>query len=133
MKSTAHIVGQTVSTVRSAYALKDVFEALAAAEKSGLSDEKKKELEDKAAQMVSPCCRLARQTHAHTLTIASLVTLPGPARPLQGRQAGSRVRHSRGVRPPPFRDGGEGAGGDIAQARRRARFARRGLRGSQEG
>lgn len=51
-RSTAHIIGQTVSTVRSAYALKDVFEALAAAEKSGLSDEKKKELEDKAAQMV---------------------------------------------------------------------------------
>ncbi|KAK4054749.1 DnaJ-like protein [Microbotryomycetes sp. JL201] len=51
MKSAAHIVGQTVSTVRSAYALKDVFDALAAAEKSGLSEEKKKELEDKAAQM----------------------------------------------------------------------------------
>lgn len=34
-----------------AYALKDVFEALSAAEKSGLSEEKKKELEDKAAQM----------------------------------------------------------------------------------
>lgn len=52
-KSAAHIVGQTVSTVRSAYALKDVFDTLAAAEKSGLSEEKKKELEDKAAQMVS--------------------------------------------------------------------------------
>ncbi len=50
-KSTAHIINQTVSTVRSAYALKDVFEAIAAAEKSGLSDDKKKELEDKAAQM----------------------------------------------------------------------------------
>lgn len=55
-KSTAHIINQTVSTVRSAYALKDVFEAIAAAEKSGLSDEKKKELEDKAAQMVSNHC-----------------------------------------------------------------------------
>ncbi|SGY35312.1 BQ5605_C002g01751 [Microbotryum silenes-dioicae] len=50
-RSTAHIIGQTVSTVRSAYALKDVFEAISQAEKSGLSDEKKKELEDKAAQM----------------------------------------------------------------------------------
>lgn len=38
--------------MRIAYALKDVFEALSAAEKSGLSEEKKKELEDKAAQMV---------------------------------------------------------------------------------
>ena len=36
---------------RPAYALKDVFEALSAAEKSGLSDEEKKKLEDKAAQM----------------------------------------------------------------------------------
>jgi hypothetical protein len=37
---------------RIAYALKDVFEALSAAEKDGgISDEKKKELEDKAAQM----------------------------------------------------------------------------------
>lgn len=50
-KSTVHIVNETVSTVRSAYALKEVFEKLSAAEKSGLSDEKKKELEDKAAQM----------------------------------------------------------------------------------
>ncbi|SCV68383.1 BQ2448_504 [Microbotryum intermedium] len=50
-RSTAHIIGQTVSTVRSAYALKDVFEAISQAEKSGLSEEKKKELEDKAAQM----------------------------------------------------------------------------------
>ncbi|KAM0756667.1 DnaJ-domain-containing protein [Meredithblackwellia eburnea MCA 4105] len=50
-RSTAHIVTETVSTVRSAYALKEVFEKLSAAEKSGLSEEKKKELEDKAAQM----------------------------------------------------------------------------------
>ncbi|KAK4704356.1 hypothetical protein P7C70_g1852, partial [Phenoliferia sp. Uapishka_3] len=50
-RSTVHIVNETVSTVRSAYALKEVFEKLSAAEKSGLSDEKKKELEDKAAQM----------------------------------------------------------------------------------
>ena len=50
-RSTVHIVNETVSTVRSAYALKEVFEKLSAAEASGLSDEKKKELEDKAAQM----------------------------------------------------------------------------------
>lgn len=41
-----------------AYALKDVFEALSAAETSGLSAEKKKELEDKAAQMVRVCSSL---------------------------------------------------------------------------
>lgn len=56
-KSAAHIVGQTVSTVRSAYALKETFDQLAAAEKSGLSDEKRKEMEDKAAQMVSHALR----------------------------------------------------------------------------
>ncbi|GAA5942428.1 hypothetical protein JCM1841_002617 [Sporobolomyces salmonicolor] len=50
-KSTAHIFNQTISTVRSAYALKDVFDAIQAAEKSGLSDDERKKLEDKAAQM----------------------------------------------------------------------------------
>ncbi|GAA5875793.1 hypothetical protein JCM16303_003998 [Sporobolomyces ruberrimus] len=50
-KSTAHIFNQTVSTVRSAYALKDVFEAIQKAEESGVSAEEKKKLEDKAAQM----------------------------------------------------------------------------------
>ncbi|GAA6014889.1 hypothetical protein JCM11491_002150 [Sporobolomyces phaffii] len=50
-KSTAHIFNQTVSTVRSAYALKDVFEAIQKAEESGVSPEEKKKLEDKAAQM----------------------------------------------------------------------------------
>ncbi|GAA5951088.1 hypothetical protein JCM3765_004677 [Sporobolomyces pararoseus] len=50
-KSTAHIFNQTVSTVRSAYALKDVFEAIQKAEESGVSVEEKKKLEDKAAQM----------------------------------------------------------------------------------
>ncbi|GAA6059602.1 hypothetical protein JCM10212_005101 [Sporobolomyces blumeae] len=50
-KSTAHIFNQTVSTVRSAYALKDVFDAIQKAEESGVSAEEKKKLEDKAAQM----------------------------------------------------------------------------------
>jgi len=52
-KSTAHIFNQTVSTVRSAYALKDVFEAIQKAEESGVSVEERKKLEDKAAQMVT--------------------------------------------------------------------------------
>ncbi|GAA6010371.1 hypothetical protein JCM10207_005197 [Rhodosporidiobolus poonsookiae] len=51
LKSTAHIVNQTVSTVRSAYALKDVYEAIQKAEAEGVSDEEKRKLEDKAAQM----------------------------------------------------------------------------------
>ncbi|BGO93108.1 DnaJ-like protein [Rhodotorula toruloides] len=51
-KSTAHIFNQTVSTVRSAYALKDVYEEIQKAEQSGtLSEEEKRKLEDKAAQM----------------------------------------------------------------------------------
>ncbi|GAA6000386.1 uncharacterized protein JCM10292_001488 [Rhodotorula paludigena] len=50
-KSTAHIFNQTVSTVRSAYALKEVYEAIAKAEQSGLPEEEKRKLEDKAAQV----------------------------------------------------------------------------------
>ncbi|BGP36939.1 DnaJ-like protein [Rhodotorula kratochvilovae] len=50
-KSTAHIFNATVSTVRSAYALKDVYEAIQKAEQSGLPEEEKRKLEDKAAQM----------------------------------------------------------------------------------
>ncbi|GAA5845022.1 hypothetical protein JCM3766R1_004851 [Sporobolomyces carnicolor] len=50
-RSTAHIFNQTVSTVRSAYALKDVFDAIQKAEESGVSADEKKKLEDKAAQM----------------------------------------------------------------------------------
>lgn len=70
IKSSAHIVSETVSTARSAYALKDIFQELSAAETSGmifpfialeavvlisrfsnagLSEEAKKELQDKAA------------------------------------------------------------------------------------
>lgn len=41
-----------MSTVRSAYALKDVYEAIQKAEQSGLPEEEKRKLEDKAAQMV---------------------------------------------------------------------------------
>ncbi|BGP13016.1 hypothetical protein JCM10213_008006 [Rhodosporidiobolus nylandii] len=50
-KSTAHIFNQTVSTVRSAYALKDVYEAIQKAEQEGVSEEEKRKLEDRAAQM----------------------------------------------------------------------------------
>ncbi|GAA5890852.1 hypothetical protein JCM6882_008835 [Rhodosporidiobolus microsporus] len=50
-KSTAHIFNQTVSTVRSAYALKDVYEAIQKAEQEGVSEEERRKLEDRAAQM----------------------------------------------------------------------------------
>lgn len=53
-RSTAHILNQTVSTVRSAYALKDVYEEIQKKEQEGtLTEEEKRKLEDKAAQMVS--------------------------------------------------------------------------------
>lgn len=52
-RSTAHILNQTVSTVRSAYALKDVYEEIQKKEQEGtLTEEEKRKLEDKAAQMV---------------------------------------------------------------------------------
>ncbi|GAA5839649.1 hypothetical protein JCM11251_003569 [Rhodosporidiobolus azoricus] len=50
-KSTAHIFNQTVSTVRSAYALKDVYEAIQKAEQEGMPEEERRKLEDRAAQM----------------------------------------------------------------------------------
>jgi len=94
-KSTAHIINQTVSTVRSAYALKDVFEAIAAAEKSGLSDEKKKELEDKAAQMVSHLLSLDSLSdyQARPLTVPPLV--PPPATDCRASTRCSRSVSSR--------------------------------------
>ncbi|KAH8920339.1 DnaJ-domain-containing protein [Atractiella rhizophila] len=49
-KSTAHVFSETVSTLRSAYELKDIFTELEKAEKEGnLTEEKKRELEEKAA------------------------------------------------------------------------------------
>lgn len=48
-KSTAHVLGETYSTVRAALELKSVFEELQKAEENGLTEEKKKELEEKAA------------------------------------------------------------------------------------
>ncbi|KDQ09706.1 hypothetical protein BOTBODRAFT_116749 [Botryobasidium botryosum FD-172 SS1] len=45
-----HIFSETVSTVRSALELKQVFEQLAAAEKSGASAEERKKLEEQAAE-----------------------------------------------------------------------------------
>lgn len=52
ISSSAHIVSSTVSTVKSALELKSVFEELKKAEESaaGISEEKRKELEEKAAQ-----------------------------------------------------------------------------------
>ncbi|GAA5866732.1 hypothetical protein JCM3774_001974 [Rhodotorula dairenensis] len=51
-RSTAHILNQTVSTVRSAYALKDVYEEIQKREQEGtLTEDEKRKLEDKAAQM----------------------------------------------------------------------------------
>lgn len=50
-RSTAHIVSETISTARSAYALKDIFEALSGAEAANLTKEKVKELEEKAAAL----------------------------------------------------------------------------------
>lgn len=44
-----HVLGETYSTVRSALELKAVFEELQNAENNGLSEEKRKELEEKAA------------------------------------------------------------------------------------
>lgn len=51
LSSSAHIVSSTVSTVRAALELKSVFTELERAEKSGgLTEERKRELEEKAAQ-----------------------------------------------------------------------------------
>lgn len=47
--SSAHIVSSTVSTVRAALELKKVFEELQKAEESGITEERKKELEERAA------------------------------------------------------------------------------------
>lgn len=49
MKQTATLFSDTYSTLRSAYELTDIFKELAAAEEKGLSEEKRKELEEKAA------------------------------------------------------------------------------------
>ncbi|KAB5589280.1 J domain-containing protein C3E7,11c [Ceratobasidium theobromae] len=45
-----HVFSETVSTVRSALELKQVFDQIAEAEKAGLSPEEKKKLEDQAAE-----------------------------------------------------------------------------------
>lgn len=49
LSSSAHIVSSTVSTVRAALELKSVFAELAKAEESGITEERKRELEEKAA------------------------------------------------------------------------------------
>lgn len=48
--SSFHVVRETVSTVRAALELKQVFEELAKAEEQGITEEKKKQLEEDAAQ-----------------------------------------------------------------------------------
>ncbi|PWN38888.1 DnaJ-domain-containing protein [Ceraceosorus guamensis] len=47
--SSMHVIRETVSTVRAALELKSVFEELAKAEEQGITEERKKELEDQAA------------------------------------------------------------------------------------
>lgn len=49
LSSSVHIVSSTVSTVRSALELKKVFEELQKAEESGITEERRKELEEQAA------------------------------------------------------------------------------------
>lgn len=48
--SSYHLVRETVSTVRAALELKQVFEELAVAEEKGITEERKKQLEEAAAQ-----------------------------------------------------------------------------------
>lgn len=48
--SSIHVVRETVSTVRAALELKNVFEELAKAEESGITVERKRELEEQAAE-----------------------------------------------------------------------------------
>ncbi|WFD29788.1 hypothetical protein MSPP1_000801 [Malassezia sp. CBS 17886] len=48
--SSIHTVRETVSTVRAALELKSVFEELAKAEEDGITEERKKQLEDQAAE-----------------------------------------------------------------------------------
>lgn len=48
--SSFHTVRETVSTVRAALELKSVFEELAKAEQDGITEERKKQLEDQAAE-----------------------------------------------------------------------------------
>jgi hypothetical protein len=49
VRNTAHVFSETVSTLRSAYELTDVFKEINAAEQKGLTPEQKKVLEEKAA------------------------------------------------------------------------------------
>lgn len=49
LTSSAHIVSSTVSTVRAALELKNVFEELKKAEDGGITEDRRKELEEKAA------------------------------------------------------------------------------------
>jgi len=50
IKGTYHTFTETVSTVRSALELKQVFDQIAEAEKSGATEEEKKKLEEQAAE-----------------------------------------------------------------------------------
>lgn len=49
VRSSAHVFGETVSTLRAAMEVNDIFKELAKAEASGMSDTQKRELEEKAA------------------------------------------------------------------------------------
>ena len=48
--SSIHVVRETVSTVRAALELKSVFEELAKAEEQGITEERKRQLEEAAAE-----------------------------------------------------------------------------------
>ena len=58
--SSFHTVRETFSTVRAALDLKSVFEELARAEEEGITEERKRELEEQAAEkgcvVVLPAC-----------------------------------------------------------------------------
>jgi hypothetical protein len=98
-KNTAHIFNATVSTVRSAMALKEVYEAIQKAEEAGVSDEEKRKLEDRAAQMGLNALFKVRVVFFLPLLVSSAHSTSSYS--LTGRQTRSRIRHSRSLRPSP--------------------------------
>ena len=86
--SSFHTVRETVSTVRAALELKSVFEELEKAEEQGITEERKRQLEEQAAEKGYVPIRLTQH-----------------ARPVQGRQARGGERHPRGVGPHAVRRG----------------------------
>ena len=110
--SSLHTVRETVSTVRAALELKSVFEELEKAEEQGITEERKRQLEEQAAEKGCVGTRLTQH-----------------ARAVQGRQARGRERDPRGVGPHVVRCRGFEA--DAAPARRGVGDRRRGLQSGQ--